>query len=379
MPTLPKIEYRFGEAGSRYRLNTPSLILDLDALERNISRMAETIRGFGRRLRPHAKSHKCIRIAESQIDAGAIGICCATLDEAEIMAAGGIKGILITSPLTTAIKIQRLVDIARQVPGTMVVVDDPENAATLARAAQEAGIVLSVLIDVELGFARTGVVSVDAAEALARVIAHEPSLRLAGIQAYGGHLQHTADYAERLELSRHAHRFVSEVVNRLTGIGMPPEIVTGGGTGTHDIDGREGPFTELQAGSYVFMDAEYRDITFENDRDWPFDNALFVQTAVTSTNGTGTVTTDAGTKAFAQNGPRPRISTPDFASAFYEYAGDEHGRLKGGPGMQLPRLGAVIECIVPHCDPTVALYDVFHCVREDRLVDIWRIDARGRR
>ena len=379
MPTLPRIEYRFGEAGSRYRLNTPSLILDLDALERNISRMAETMRGFGRKLRPHAKSHKCIRIAEAQIDAGAIGICCATLDEAEIMALGGIKGILITSPLTTAMKIRRLADLVRQVPDTMVVVDNPENAAALAGAAQDAGIVLSVLIDVELGFARTGVVSADAAEALARVIADKPSLRFAGIQAYGGHLQHTADHAKRLDLSRHAHRFVSEIVDRLIGIGMPPAIVTGGGTGTHDIDGREGPFTEIQAGSYVFMDAEYQDITFGFDRDWPFDAALFVQTAVTSTNAAGSVTTDAGTKSFALNGPKPRISTPDLASASYEYAGDEHGRIKGSPGMTLPRLGDVIECLVPHCDPTVALYDVFHCVREDRLVDIWPVDARGRR
>lgn len=376
---LPPLDYSFGEPGSRYKLNTPSLVLDLDALERNIARMAQIIRASGRKLRPHAKSHKCARIAKLQIDTGAVGICCATLDEAENMAANGIRGILITSPVTTAIKISRLIDLTRQAPDTMIVVDNPDNAKVLAEAARQGGIVLSVLVDVELGFGRTGILTVDAAEILARAIASCPSLRFAGVQAYGGHLQHTADYGERLKLSRRAHEFIREIIARLTSIGMPPAIVTGGGTGTHAIDSAEGPFTEIQAGSYVFMDAEYQDITYEDGNDWPFENALFVQTAVTSINVAGTATTDAGTKSFALNGPKPRIITRELSGATYEYSGDEHGRVRLGPGMTQPKLGARIECVIPHCDPTVVLYDAFHCVRKDVLVEIWPVDARGRR
>lgn len=369
---------RLDEPGSRLELNTPALVLDLDALERNVAAMAQAMRGFGRKLRPHVKSHKCLRIARMQIAAGAAGVCCATLDEAEIMAAGGIGGILITSPVTTAIKIARLARLLRRAPDTMIVVDHADNATALSAAAREAGLILPVLVDLELGFGRTGVPTVDAAEALARHVAACPSLSLRGLQAYGGQLQHTANHAERLALCRRAHRFVSEVAAQLAAIGLPPEIVTGGGTGTHAIDGQEGPFTEIQAGSYVFMDAEYRDIEYGDTQDWPFHDALFVQTAVISTNVGGSVTTDAGTKAFALNGPKPRIVTPDLTDATYEYSGDEHGRVRLAPGIAQPRLGARIECVIPHCDPTVALYDVFHVVRGNALVDVWPVDARGR-
>lgn len=373
------MDYRLGESGSRQNLNTPSLILDLDALERNIERMAQILDGSGRTLRPHAKSHKCSRIAKAQIAAGAVGICCATLDEAQVMAESGVRGILITSPVTTAFKIDRLIRLVRQAPDTMIVVDNPGNASALADAAKQAGIVLSVLVDVELGFGRTGVLTVEAAETLARVVASLPSLHFAGVQAYGGHLQHTADYRRRLDLSQRAHAFISEIVARLAQIGLPPAIVTGGGTGTHAIDSKDGPFTEIQAGSYVFMDAEYQDITYEDGSEWPFRNALFVQAAVISTNVAGTATTDAGTKSFALNGPMPRIVTSGLAGATYEYSGDEHGRVRLAEGMPAPQLGDRVECIVSHCDPTVVLYDAYHCVRGDKLVEVWPVDARGRR
>lgn len=379
MTGLPPISYRLSEAGSRYELNTPSLVLDLDGLERNIARMAGVMRGFDRKLRPHAKSHKCSRIAQAQIAAGAVGICCATLDEAEVMVDRGIRGILITSPVTTAMKIARLIDLVSQAPDTMIVTDNKDNVSALAKAAVGRGIVMPVLVDIELGFGRTGVLSAGAAEVLARQISNERALKFVGIQAYGGHLQHTADYAERLTLSRRAHAFISDIVERLKSIGMPPEIITGGGTGTHAIDAQSGPFTEIQAGSYIFMDAEYRTVTYENGKDWPFENTLFVQTAVTSTNVAGTVTTDAGTKSFALNGPKPRIVSAGLVAASYDYSGDEHGRVTLTTGMEQPRLGERIECVIPHCDPTVVLYDRLYCVCGDAVVDIWPIDARGRR
>ncbi len=376
---IAPIPYRLGEAGSRYELNTPALVLDLDAFERNLAFMAAAMRDFGRNLRPHAKSHKCSRIARAQIDAGAVGICCATLDEAEVMAAAGLRGILITSPVTTEIKIGRLIDLARQGPDLMIVADHASNVSALDRAAQAAGVTICVLVDVELGFGRTGVLTVDAAEALARQIKATVALTFGGIQAYGGHLQHIADDAARLAATKDAQAFVADIVARLTAIGMKPPLVSGGGTGTSMIDGRSGPFTEIQAGSYVFMDAEYESISYGGGQTWPFESALFVQTAVTSANNAGTVTTDAGTKAFALNGPKPRIVTPGLIGAAYEYSGDEHGRVRLASDMAVPRLGDRIECVVPHCDPTVVLYDAFHCVRGDRLVDIWPIDARGRR
>lgn len=366
------------KSGTRYKLNTPALVLDLDAFERNLASMAAAMRGFGRNLRPHAKSHKCTRIAQAQIDAGAVGLCCATLDEAEIMAAAGIRGILITSPVTTDVKITRLVDLVRRGADVMIVADHASNVSALDHAAQVAGIRLPVLVDVELGFGRTGVVTVDAAEALAYQIKTSTALTYKGLQAYGGHLQHIADYAERRALTEQAHRFVTTIIDRLVASGLRPQLISGGGTGTSMIDGRAGPLSEIQAGSYIFMDAEYEAISYGEGQVWPYECAVFVQTAVISANHAGAVTTDAGTKAFALNGPKPRIVTPGLENAAYEYCGDEHGRVRLEPGMPTPRLGDRIECVVPHCDPTVVLYDAFHCVRGDSIVDIWPIGARGR-
>lgn len=379
MKTELNTDKRLNQAGSRYQLNTPALIIDLDSLERNIAYMASYLHQTGRKIRPHAKSHKCIKIAEAQIKAGAVGVCCATLDEAEVMSTGNVSGILITSPITSPIKIQRLIKLISKNPDTMIVVDNQQNISALAEAAEIANISINVLIDIDLGFARTGAVSADAAEALARHISTYKSLNFMGIQAYGGHLQHIQDFEKRLQSSRQVHKYIEEVVDRLISINMPPAIVTGGGTGTHAIDTQEGPFTEIQAGSYIFMDAEYNDVGNQDNLKWPFEQSLFVQTTVISQNHTNMATTDAGTKAFALNGPLPRIVTDGYKTLSYEYAGDEHGKIKAENDDRLPALGEAIECVVSHCDPTVALYDIYHCVRKDRLIDIWPIDARGRR
>ena len=375
---IDPIPCKTGRNGSRYDVNTPSLILDLDALERNIARMANIQRSFGRDLRPHAKTHKCSRIARMQIEAGASGVCCATLDEAEVMAEAGIPGILITSPITTSGKIERLVALAKRAPDTMLVADHPGNVTLLGQAARRSGARLNLLVDVELGFGRTGVGSAEDAVTLARAIGAEEGLSYAGIQAYGGHLQHVVEYGARLEVAGKAGEYIAAVLARLEASGLKAPLVTGGGTGTHAIDGRHCPFTENQAGSYVFMDADYRSVAFEEEEDWPFETALFVQTAVISNNGAASATTDAGTKAFALNGPRPVVVSPGLTGAGYDYSGDEHGRLTLAPGQRV-ELGQRIECMVSHCDPTVVLYDHYHCVRGDTLVDIWPVDARGRR
>ncbi len=378
MTALEPIRYQLGQKGSRRNVNTPNLLLDLDAFTHNVATMATTISQAGKRLRPHFKSHKCPRIASAQMAAGAVGICCATLDEAEIAVANGLAGILLTSPITSADKILRLTRLLQKAPETQVVVENVENVQALAQAARAAGVVVPVLLDIEIGFGRTGVVDADQAQNLAGAIRGESTLRYEGVQAYGGHLQHTADYDIRVSLCAEAHRFIEGIIERLAAFGMAPSLVTGGGTGTHAIDSRTGPFTEIQAGSYVFMDAEYETITYEPRKSWPFKNSLFVQTAVISTNRPGMVTTDAGTKAFALNGEKPRVTTPGFENSIYSYLGDEHGRITLVDAAT-PSIGTKFECVPSHCDPTVALYDSYYCVRDDAVVDIWPILARGRR
>lgn len=357
-------------------LGTPSLLLDLDVFEANLHRMADLVRRSGRSLRPHVKSHKCSAIAKRQIEAGAIGVCCATLDEAEVMAEHGVTGLLITSPLTTAVKLHRLIALVERSPDTIVVIDNPVNAAAIAALAEAQGSVVRALVDVDIGFGRTGVTGVEALLALARDIAQSPALHLMGIQAYGGHLQHIGPLDERTRASAQPLAYIAQLIDALSAAGLPPQIVSGGGTGTHRIDLDAGVFTEIQAGSYVFMDAEYLAIA---QPDATFAAALFVQTAVVSCNLPGQVTTDAGTKAFALNGRPPQIVRPALADAAYRCSGDEHGQVTLAPGARAPALADRLECIVPHCDPTVALYDRIHCVRGDAVVAVWNIDARGRR
>ena len=366
-------------AGSRYRLNTPALVLDLDAFEGNVRAMAESCRGFGIGMRPHAKTHKSSMIGRRQIEAGARGICCATLDEAEVLAQAGVPGLLITAPLVSAEKIARLLQIMRTSPDVMVIVDNPLNVDALDRAASDVGQRLNVIVDLDIGNHRTGVQTAADAVRLAADIASRQHLAFAGLQAYGGQLQHITDYAARQDRTHSADQLIRETVAALTANGLKPAIVTGAGTGTHRIDGEAGPFTELQVGSYIFMDADYSAVEYAPGQNWPFRFALFVQAMVISTNVPGTVTVDAGTKAFALNGPKPRVVSGPLADARYEFAGDEHGRLHLPDALAPPEIGARVEFIVPHCDPTVALYDFYHCVRGDRIVESWPVDARGRR
>lgn len=371
-------DLEIGAPGSRYSINTPALVLDLDALDRNLGAMAVTMRTAGKNLRPHIKSHKCSHIARRQRDHGAIGICCATLDEAEVMASQGLPGILITTPITTREKIGRLMALVAHAPETIVVVDNPRNLSVLADTAGGSGLVVNVLVDVELGFGRTGVTTSEAAITLARMALSLPSARFSGLQAYGGHLQHIRDAAERRKAANAAGTYIKGVVNQLKAIGIAVPVVSGGGTGTHAIDAAGDWFTEIQAGSYPLMDVDYEAVTYTEGVPWPFTPSLFVQAAVVSANIAGTVTVDSGTKAIATNGPPPQVATPGLTSSAFEFTGDEHGRIRLAPNCPSLDVGDRLELIVSHCDPTVALHDVYHCVRADRLVDIWQIDARGR-
>ncbi len=376
-PSLAFNRSLLGQAGSRRRLDTPALVLDLDAFDHNVATMAALARERGIGLRPHAKTHKSIAIGRRQMEAGAVGLCCAKLGEAEALAAGGLDRLLLTSPVLGDDKIRRLLDLNAVSADLAVVVDDGDNARQLAAAAAAAGQVLSVLIVADVGSHRFGVTSEAAAVEIGQLIADRPSLRFCGVQGYAGHVQHMADYAERRTQSHAAVARLGQIRDALAEAGWPSEIVTGSGTGTHDFDHEPGVMTDLQVGSYIFCDVQYDEVRMSPDGSERFRRSLFVHTRVVSANQAGFVTTDAGSKSFAMDGPAPAILAGAPEGASYGRFGDEFGRLNLPDGGTLPR-GTLIVCEVPHCDPTVNLYDHYHCVRGDVLVDLWPVDARGR-
>lgn len=363
--------------GGRCQLNTPSLILDLDQLDANIATMARLCEQQGIALRPHTKTHKSIEIARRQLRAGAIGICCAKLGEAETFVAGGIESILITSPVVTQEGGRRLADLNRACPDLMIVTDSPANLDLLSGAAAASGKPLKVVLDLDVGHRRTGIVPGDGAIALAKAMSSAPGLILAGIQGYAGHLMHLADRQKRQAETAAVMAMLAGMRAAIEAQGLACPIVTGGGTGTFDMDPRTGVLTELQAGSYIFMDVQYDEVWETDEARMPFATSLFVQTTVISANHPGAATTDAGLKAFATDAGPPRIVAGAPPGTDYVFRGDEQGGLRFGPGGALD-IGATIICAVPHCDPTVNLYDHYHVVRGDMLVDIWPVDARGR-
>jgi len=365
-----------GHPGGRALLNTPALLVDGPALDRNIARMAAFAAAAGLQLRPHAKTHKSPDIARRQIAAGAVGQCCAKLGEAEALAEGGITaGLLITSPVMSAPAVTRLAALNLRTDGLMCVVDHPDNAAALSDAAMAAGRPLAVVIDIDPGLHRTGVTSAEAAVALWRVIADAPGLVYAGVQFYCGAHQHIASLSERRAAMDERAAYLRSVIAALTEAGGPPGLVTGGGTGTHRIDADLGVFTELQVGSYVFMDRQYLDCEF--DLDDPYETALLVESRVVSANTPGLVTIDAGLKAFATEAGVPVVLNGAPEGTVFRFMGDEHGALIHRAG-GLPGLGATVTLGAPHCDPTVNLYDTYHVVDGDTLTALWPVAARGR-
>lgn len=371
-------EHLIGRQGSRRDLNTPILVIDLDALERNIATMADFAAARGILLRPHAKTHKSGDIARLQIAAGAIGQCCAKLGEAEALAEEGIDGLLITSPVVLDAAVERLVLLNKRVEGLMVVVDHPDNARAIAAAAEKSGGPgLTVLIDIDPGIHRTGVASADKAVELFETIAVLPALHYQGVQFYCGSLQHVANFAERQATMHDRAVYLSAVIDALSAAGGTPNIVTGGGTGTHRIDAELGLFTELQAGSYIFMDDQYRacDLIGEPGAADPFETALTIDASVISANRAGMVTLDAGYKAMATDAGPPTLLDAMDRDARYIFMGDEHGALLGDTGLGL---GDRVSLRAPHCDPTVNLYDYYHVVRGQTVEAIWPISGRGR-
>jgi D-serine deaminase-like pyridoxal phosphate-dependent protein len=309
-----------------------------------------------------------------QLDAGAAGIACATVLEAEAMAQAGITGLLVTSPVVGADKAARLARLNRASP-VAAVVDHASQLDALRAALAPGDPPLGILVDVDVGHGRTGVATLQDGHALARLAAGDPRIAFCGLQGYAGHVQHILDPAERRAATHAAVKTLRTLAGLLEAEGVPCPIVSGSGTGAHAYD-MAGPYTELQVGSYVFMDADYGRVRQDDGSALPFAPALFVLATVVSANRDGQVTVDAGTKALAVNGPPPArfIGLPVGAS--YAFAGDEHGTVALPAGAPRPAVGARILIEATHCDPTVNLHAEYYAVHADGAVTTMPIVGR---
>jgi D-serine deaminase-like pyridoxal phosphate-dependent protein len=353
--------------------------MDIDILERNIEKMQSAVERAGKRLRPHAKTHKCSELAKKQIEAGAIGVCTAKLSEAEVLVNKGIENVLITGPIVTRGKIEGLADLASKVSGLTAVVDNPGVVDSLDAALRTRRVSINVLLDIDVGLHRTGVKTSDA-PALAEKIVSCRSLTLRGIQAYAGHVQHIKSYEDRKQVSHKCLQEAIRIFHKLKTSFPTCTIFSASGTGTSEIDLAVPEITELQVGSYVCMDTEYLEIeSGEHEKGFKtFDPALRLLTTVISTNQEGFVTVDAGLKSLYKDGGIPKVIFPKNSGFEYDWFGDEYGKITCTDNLKLPAVGDVLELVVSHCDPTVNLFDEFFLVREGKVTGVWKIDLRGR-
>ncbi|HET7875155.1 MAG TPA: DSD1 family PLP-dependent enzyme [Methylomirabilota bacterium] len=363
---------------TRDDIPTPALLLDLDRFERNIQTMAAHVQAAGKKLRPHAKTHKCPEIARRQIAAGAVGVCVAKVSEAEVMAAAGIRNLLITTEVVGREKIGRLLRVLERQPETMVVVDNADNVSDLGQAVVAAGRVLNVLVDVDVGARRTGVEPGEPALQLARAVLAQRALNLRGLQGYAGHCAHVVGWEARRRASRRWMKGLLKTRDLFAKQRLPVDIVTGGSSGTWDIDVELAGLTELQCGSYCVMDLDYRRIGGKGSRVYDaFEMALTVLATVVSVPAADRAMVDAGLKAFSTDKPFGPEAV-ERAGLEYSWAGDEHGRLTVTEPGRLPRLGERIDFFPPHCDPTFNLYDRVYAMRGHTVEAVWEITARGR-
>jgi D-serine deaminase-like pyridoxal phosphate-dependent protein len=358
-------------------LPTPALMIDLDIFEKNLATMAGSLRGRKAKLRPHGKAHKSPEIGRIQLASGAIGLCAAKLGEADVFVNGGITDILVTAEVVGRRKIEKAIALARRAPDLKLVVDDPRNAADLSSAAQAAGIRVKVAIDLNVGQNRAGLDTPEAAVTLAQAIAREKGLELVGLQAYAGMNMHVVGFENRRDASMLALDRAAAARQALEKAGFDVKLMSVGGTGTYNIDADVPGVTEIQPGSYIFMDAHYSSIGGQDsDTFSDFGNALTVLTTVISRPAKGRAITDGGNKALStdESMPVPRGLT----GVSYRPGGDEYGILMVKNPNRALAVGDKVEFIVGHCDTTVNLHDTFYGVRKGLVERQWAIAARGR-
>ena len=372
-------------------VDTPALVVDLDAMHRNLSRMAEFARKHGVRWRPHAKMHKSAALARLQMQAGACGVCVQKTSEAEALADGGVADIYISNEVIAPAKLARVAALAHRLAaeqGQLAIAVDSATgierlaeAMNAARAASGVPAVIDVFVEIDVGQGRCGVPPGREAVPLVHAVRRHPALRFAGLQAYHGRAQHLRGAQQRREAIAAAVREVQATRALIEAEGVAVPLVTGAGTGTLVCEAASGAYGELQAGSFLFMDADYA--ANERDPAQPaFEHALFVKTQVISTRA-DYVVCDAGHKSHAIDSGLPRVWTAEGEPALvYENGGDEHGILRAAtPGGRLPALGDTVWLVPGHCDPTVNLHDYLVGVggglKDGRVDKIIRVDARG--
>jgi D-serine deaminase-like pyridoxal phosphate-dependent protein len=370
---------RIGDAVST--IDTPALVIDLDAMEHNLEAMAAFARAHGMRLRPHAKMHKSVALAKLQIASGAVGVCVQKTSEAEALAAGGIGDIFISNEVIDPGKLARVAALAGRIR-LAVAVDSAEGVERLAAAVANAGSTIEVFVEIDVGQGRCGVPPAAAGALAQHVVSHSPpegGLRFAGLQAYHGAAQHLRSAAEREAASHRAAALARAAQASIGAAGIACPLITGAGTGTFSFDAAAGVWGEMQVGSYLFMDRDYADNAPAPNAP-RFEHALFVKAQVMS-RGVAHAVVDAGHKAHSTDSGPPRVWQRELE---FSHGSDEHGILRprsGASMAELPRLGDAVWLVPGHCDPTVNLHDRYVAVRggliEGRVEAVWAIEARG--
>ena len=359
-------------------IQTPCLVLDLDALEANIKKMGDYAKAHGMRHRVHGKMHKSVDVAKLQEElGGAIGVCCQKVSEAEVFARGGIKDVLVSNQVRDPLKLDRLAQLPKLGSRTIVCVDDTDNVAELSAAAQKHGTELECFIEIDCGAGRCGVNNTEQVVEIALAIDAAQNLKFSGIQAYQGAMQHLDSYLDRQAKLNQAIAMVKDAVEGLKAVGLKPELVSGGGTGSYYFESNSGVYNELQCGSYAFMDADYGRILDKDGKridqgEW--NNALFILTSVMSHTKTDKAICDAGLKAQSVDSGLPVIFGRDDVE--YIKCSDEHGVISDPNGTL--KINDKLKLVPGHCDPTCNVHDWYVGVRNGKVEALWPVSARGK-
>jgi 3-hydroxy-D-aspartate aldolase len=359
-------------------IQTPCLILDLDALERNIVKMGDYAKAHGMRHRVHGKMHKSVDVAKLQERlGGAVGVCCQKVSEAEVFARGGIKDLLVSNQVRDPAKIDRLARLPKYGARTIVCVDDVENVADLSAAAVKHGTQLEVLVEIDCGAGRCGVKTPGEVVAIAKAVAAAKGLKFTGIQAYQGAMQHMDRYEDRKAKLDAAIAQVKGCADALEAAGLKPELVSGGGTGSYYFESNSGVYNELQCGSYAFMDADYGRILDKDGKridqgEW--ENALFILTSVMSHAKADKAIVDAGLKAQSVDSGLPVVY--GRTDVKYVKCSDEHGVVEDPSGVL--KVNDKLKLVPGHCDPTCNVHDWYVGVRDGVVEVVWPVSARGK-